>query len=262
MGTPAITFDTSIPKWLEEQQTAWSRLKYTITRANLDRHLEPQLLTILDAGGGNGVDSIPFAAEGHKVTIVDFSSEMLADAQQKARDVQAHDRVTTHLGDVMSLPKLLPDAQFDLILCHNVLQYVGDVHALLAGLVVLLNPGGLLSLISVNRYSVPYQAAFMHSDLVAAHTKLDQREVESTIFGTTMKPYSAEEIIAILPEVGCVVEQDYGIRCICDYWGDNERKSDPEVYAQLERLELTLTDQHPYKLLARYFQIVARKQRR
>lgn len=133
MGTPAVTFDTSMPRWLAEQQTPWSRLKYTITRANLDRHLEPHLLTILDAGGGNGVDSIPYAAEGHRVTIVDYSSEMLADAQRQAMAVQAQDRVVTHLGDLASLPRLFPDVQFDLILCHNVLQYVGDVQALLLG---------------------------------------------------------------------------------------------------------------------------------
>ena len=52
---------------------------------------------------------------------------------------------------------------------------------------------------------------------------------------------------------------DYGIRCMFDYWGDNVRKSAPETIEQLRRLEFALTDRHPYKLLARYFQIVGRK---
>lgn len=81
----------------------------------------------------------------------------------------------------------------------------------------LLKPGGLLSLISVNRYSVPYHAAFMHGDFVAAHTNLDQQEAVMTIFGVEVRLYAADEIMTMLSELGCVVEQDYGIRCICDY---------------------------------------------
>jgi hypothetical protein len=63
----------------------------------------------------------------------------------------------------------------------------------------------------------------------------------------------------LLRDAGCHIEQDYGVRCVCDYWGDNERKSQPEIFEQLERLEFALTDKYPYKLLARYFQVVARK---
>ena len=45
---------------------------------------------------------------------------------------------------------------------------------------------------------------------------------------------------------------------MCDYWGDNERKSDPTVWAQIEQLEFALTDRFPYKLLARNLQVIAR----
>ena len=59
---------------------------------------------------------------------------------------------------------------------------------------------------------------------------------------------------------GCADAHDYGLLCICGYWTDNERKSDPAIFAQLETLELAMTDRNPYKLLARYFHIVARKE--
>ena len=44
-----------------------------------------------------------------------------------------------------------------------------------------------------------------------------------------------------------------------DYWGDNERKAEPNTLAQLEELEFALSAEYPYKLLARFFQVVARK---
>ncbi len=71
--------------------------------------------------------------------------------------------------------------------------------------------------------------------------------------------YSASEVMAMLVSAGCAVEQDYGLRCVCDYWGDNDLKADPAIFKQLEELEFALTDRDPYKLLARYFQVIARK---
>jgi hypothetical protein len=44
-----------------------------------------------------------------------------------------------------------------------------------------------------------------------------------------------------------------------DYWGDNERKTEPNTLAQLEELEFALSAEYPYKLLARFFQVVAQK---
>ena len=59
--------------------------------------------------------------------------------------------------------------------------------------------------------------------------------------------------------LGCAIEGDYGIRCMCDYWGDNERKSDPVTWNQIEQLEFALTARRPYKLLARNLQVIAVK---
>jgi S-adenosylmethionine-dependent methyltransferase len=72
--------------------------------------------------------------------------------------------------------------------------------------------------------------------------------------------YAADEIAALLAAAGYSDAHDYGLLCVCAYWTDNERKFDPTIFAQLETLELALTDRHPHKLLARYFQIVARKE--
>jgi len=44
-----------------------------------------------------------------------------------------------------------------------------------------------------------------------------------------------------------------------DYWGDNERKAEPNTLAQLEELEFALSAEYPYKLLARFHQVIAQK---
>jgi S-adenosylmethionine-dependent methyltransferase len=260
MPTHASVFDSSMDRWRAEQRMPWSQIKYAVTQANLQRHVAGAALHVLDAGGGNGLDSLPLAAAGHHVTIVDYSAAMLAEAARNAEAAQAHERVVTRQADLLALPELFPQPCFDLVLCHNVLQYVDDMPALLAALAAPLRPGGWLSIVSINRYSAPYMATFWRGDPAEAYNKLDTRSETAVIFGANMNQHTAEEIAARLPAACCADMHDYGLLCICGYWTDNQRKSDPTIFAQLEQLELALTDRHPYKLLARYFQIIARKE--
>jgi S-adenosylmethionine-dependent methyltransferase len=259
MPTSSSVFDATVDKWIAEQQTPWARLRYAVAAANLQRHLGPGSLRVLDAGGGNGHESLPFAAAGHHVTLVDYSAGMLAAAHAVAEAAQLQAHVTMQQAEVTALAELFAPDSFDVVLCHNVLQYVDDVPALLAALAAPLRAGGLLSLISTNRYASPYRDAFLFNDLARAYAQLDRHANETILFGTTVTEYSADEILPLLPAANLDAVADYGIRCVCDYWGDNARKSDPATFAQLEQLEFALTDRHPYKWLARFYQIVARK---
>jgi len=71
--------------------------------------------------------------------------------------------------------------------------------------------------------------------------------------------YSSAEMIGFLQTQGCKQAGDYGVLCVCAYL-PNEPKYEAGYYSQLEQLELELTDQYPYKLLARFYQVVVEKQ--
>jgi S-adenosylmethionine-dependent methyltransferase len=259
MNTTAAAFDNHIEQWIEEQAKPWGVLRYKQTQANLAKHLGLAPLRILDAGGGNGLDSIPLAQQGHFVEIVDYSTQMLSDAVHRAAQADVQDRIIVHQANVQDIGSLFPDSHFDVVLCHNVLQYVENISALLKNLSRLLKANGLISLISINRYSQSYHAAFLRGDLAEALAQVDGHQQRAHIFDTMMTNYSVQEISDMLDSSGCSIEQDYGLRCLFDYWGDNERKSDPAIFEQLERLEFALMDRYPYKLLARYYHVIARK---
>ncbi len=260
MNPSAAKFDEHMAKWRKEQSYPWQRLKYKQTAANLAKHLPKQQLYMLDAGGGNGTDSLPFAEQGHRVELVDYSKEMLADAQRQAVALGCTAALRCHQADLREMTRLFPTPIFDVVLCHNVLQYVEDVPVLLRTLIATLKSGGVLSLVGVNRFSRVYMAAFLRNDLTAALAQIDVRTVQGILFDTPLTNYSAQEIGMMLDPTTCQIEQEYGLLCVTSYWGDNERKHDPVTYAQLEALELALTDKYPYKLLATYYQIIARKQ--
>jgi len=259
MTATAQLFDEKLSAFKEQQNAPWGRLRYGITFANVQRHLDGQPLRVLDAGGGNGLDAIPFAARGYAVTLLDYSTEMLAEARRNAEASGVAKRMAFHQADLAAIPTLFPESRFDLVLCHNVLQYVDDVGAALKAMCHALRPGGLISLVCINRYSEACRQAFQRLDLDAAYASLDTASVMTTVFGVPMRVYAAEEMRQPLQDAGCAVAGEYGVRCVCDYIPNNDIKSDPAFFAQLERLEYAMTDKYPYYLLARYFQVIARK---
>jgi len=259
MSASAQLFDENLPAFKEQQNAPWGRLRYGLASANLRRHLPDRPLHVLDAGGGNGLDAIPLAQQGHAVTVLDYSAEMLAEARRNAAENSVAERMTFQQAELAAISVLFPEASFDLALCHNVVQYVDDVEAAFKTLRHALRPGGLISMICVNRYSEVYRQAFQQLKLDAAHASLDAHTIMATIFGVPVQVYAAEELRQFLQAAGFSVVGEYGLRCVCDYIPDNDIKNDPAFFAQLERLEYALTDKYPYHLLARYCQVIARK---
>ena len=252
-------FDSHMPAWKEWQNAPWGRLRYKIGQMNLFRHLPEGTLRVLDIGGGNGLDAIPLAALGHQLTLVDFSPEMLAEARVNAWELGVSDMMTFHQADLTTLPALFPEPVFDVILCHNLLPYVEDASAAIRTICQALQPGGLLSIICVNGYSDAYRAALQQGDLAAAVRQLEAETNYTSLFEVEVRHYTAQEMVQPLQKAGCVVIGNYGVRCICDYLPNNDLKTNPASFAQLEQLEYAMSDQYPYYLLARFFQIIARK---
>ena len=257
--TTADTFDKNHAAFKEYQEAPWGQLAYNLRAANLKRHIRGEALTILDAGGGNGLEAVAFAQQGHTVALVDYSAEMLAEARQNVESNLVGERVEIYQGEVSSIPQLFPPARFDVALCHNVLQYVDDLDQALQAISYAVKPGGFISIICINRYSESYRLALQELDLQAAYAGLEAKVIRSKMFNAPMTAYSADDLHAPLLKAGCRVVGQYGIRCVNDYIPNNEIKYDPNFAAEMEKLELALSDKFPYYLIARFFHIVAQK---
>ncbi|MET9545025.1 methyltransferase domain-containing protein [Streptomyces sp. NPDC006627] len=254
-------FDTAMAKWQEWQDAPWGRLRYAIAEANLLRHLggDGPPLRILDLAGGDGGDAVRLAARGHRVTVVDHAPAMLAAATERAAAAGLTERITCVHADVTALPPDLAEGEFDVVLCHNLLQYVDDVPGTLAAALAPLQRGGLFSVMAINRHSAALTAAVREMDPAAALAALDTDRARTQTFDMALRLHTAEEITPVLRTLGCEDVRHYGIRGFCDYITDDARKHEPAFYARLEQLELATTDRPPYMHTARLFQLTARK---
>ena len=166
--------------------------------------------------------------------------------------------MTTVETDVFALPGEVQHPVWDVVLCHNLLQYQDDAWPVLDVATALVRPGGLLSVMALNRHSAPLALAVRALDPAAALRALGERRGEAVTFDAAITLHTAEEVAAVLARLGHKEPAHYGIRTVSDHITDDERKRDPDFYAALEELELALTDRAPYVHTARLFQLISR----
>lgn len=244
-------FDTR----LEWQQSPLDRLRHTVTEANLARHLGPEPARVLDVAGGNGMAAVRLAAQGHEVTVLDPAGAMLRAAIHAAEVHGVADRLHVVQAPAHDAPEVFTDHDFDLVLCHNLLHYAespDERRAVLAAITTPLRPGGLLSVLGPNEDFGPVQAVLRDRSPALALRELEGGADEWSTPGTV------GEVVATLAALGMEEIVRYGVRCVSDLVAE-EDAADPAFMADLERLELALSDRMPHLLTARYYHLVARR---
>jgi S-adenosylmethionine-dependent methyltransferase len=124
-------------------------------------------LDIVDVGAGTGGFAVSIASLGHHVTVVDPSPDALAAARWRA--AEAGVTLTDVQGEAADLAALVgapgPDGAgpdgggADLVICHNVLEYVDSPSAALAAVAGVLRPGGTVSVLAANSVAAVLQRA-------------------------------------------------------------------------------------------------------
>ncbi|GLZ38710.1 methyltransferase domain-containing protein [Actinokineospora sp. NBRC 105648] len=115
-----------------------------VVEANLARHV-PTPCRVLDVAGGCGEEGVPLAVLGHEVTILDPAGAALVDALVRAYS----NGVVVHVVQAAAedAPDLFRAGDFDLVLCHDLLQYADNPAWLLRAVTTPLRSGGLLSVL-------------------------------------------------------------------------------------------------------------------
>ncbi|MAT91294.1 MAG: hypothetical protein CME59_01705 [Halioglobus sp.] len=102
---------------------------------------------VVDVGGGAGTLARMFARQGHRVTCVDLSADLLAVGQQRATEENLDMQFIN--CSATSIP--LPDASLDVCVVPELLEHVEDWEGVLDEAGRVLRPGGVLYLSTTNK---------------------------------------------------------------------------------------------------------------
>jgi S-adenosylmethionine-dependent methyltransferase len=253
-------FQTGAAKYATYLETPEGRLRLDLAFANLQEFLpqDTRSLHALDLGGGTGAIAVRLAKLGHHVTLLDSSTEMLNIAERTAREAGVTELITLKHGEVAQFASLFHAESFDLILCHNILEYVDDPCAVLRGAArILRDSSSMISVLVRNQAGEILKAAIKDGDLAATERNLTAELAHESLYGGSVRLFAAERLQAMLFESLLAVTAERGVRVLSDYLPSNVSRSNE--YEQIVDLERKLGKRPEFVAVARYTHVLAHR---
>jgi S-adenosylmethionine-dependent methyltransferase len=243
-------------------ETPEGRLRSDLAFANLQDFLsqpkpKASMLCALDVGCGTGAMAVRLARLGIHVTLLDSSPAMLDISKHAARAAGVMERVALKHGDAAQLAKLFDTGSFDVILCHNILEYVDDPCAVLRGAArALRDSSAILSVLVRNQAGEVLKAAIQAGDLAAAEENLTAEWGQESLYRGRVRLFRSDSLQAMLKAASLAMTGERGVRVLADYLPP--RISRRAEYARILELERKLGSRPEFAAVARYIHYVAR----
>ena len=253
-------FEIDASRYAAYLDTPLGRLRADLVFANLQEFLpastEYSSLRALDLGCGTGAAAASLARLGFHVTLLDSSAAMLDLAQRTVAEAELNDNVTLKLGDAACLDAIFPSASFDLILCHNLLEFAADPAAVLRGAARLLrDSSALLSVFVRNQAGEVLKAALQTGDLAAAEQTLTADWGEESLYGGKVRLFTPQTLESLLRDASLTTKAQHGVRVLADYL---PTKLSPSAdYERIFALERKLAQRREFFGVARYLHCLA-----
>ena len=254
-------FQREADKYAAYLETPEGRLRLDLPFANLQEFLPmPQgksSLRALDLGCGTGANGLRLARLGFQVTLLDSSQAMLDIAKGAAQEAGIIEKIETKHGDADELENFFQDGMFDVVLCHNILEFVDDPGAVLRGAArTLRDSSAILSVLVRNRAGEVLKAAILAGDLAAAEHNLTADWGNEALYGGKVRLFTPETTQAMLKAASLAVVAERGVRVMSDYL--SPRVSLSAEYERVFKLERKLGSRSDFSALARYTHYLAR----
>ena len=193
---------------------------------------------ILDFGSGEGITANRFAKD-NEVVAVEPWEEMLQNRWQDYEYLQIQ-------GDVSAIAEMKDDS-FDMVFCHNVLEYIDDKAQVIKEFYRVLKPGGKLSLVKHNRAGRVMQMAVLLDDFDKAHDLLDGKDSAASKFGA-IRYYEDAAVTDWAPSFKLV--ESFGIRTFWDLQQKQEKHGLDEWQDKMVELELRVSQIEEFRAIA------------
>lgn len=250
---------------MELAEAPTTRLEAELAFRYLHRHLEAEIkresggLNILDVGSGLGEVALRFAALGHRVTMLEPQACLLQTAEERARE-QLPERATLlrFLNERIENLEECISEEFDLIICHETIEYVDDPLRALNVITRVLRPRGRLSLVFLNRYGLIMQKVIMEGNVREAMEAFDMEEFPTQLHRGHGHLYSDEEMMNLLDPLGYNLEGMYGLLVFSEFI-DCSLFEEGQCYRGMLELEERAGQEPHLKGIGKYIQLICSK---
>lgn len=203
---------------------------------------------ILDFGSGEGITANHFAKD-NSVVAVEPWDVMLQNRWEDYDYKQIQ-------GDITCLSQF-ENNTFDMVICHNVLEYIDDKASVIQELSRVLRPGGILSLAKHNRAGRVMQMAVLLDDMDKAHALLDGENSAASKFGA-IRYYEDNMVSEWAPSLQ--LTDSYGIRTFWDLQQKQEKHELEEWQNEMVKLEMRVSQMDEFRNIAFFHHLLFTKE--
>lgn len=255
----ASRFENDPNRYADYLDTPEGRLRADLSFAYLQESLPARVgsLRALDLGCGNGTAAVRLARLGIHVTLLDSSQAMMALAERAVVDAGVSDKITVKHGDATDLAGIFSPRSFDVIVCHNLLEFVDDPGTVLGAAARLMrDSSAILSILVRSQAGEVLKAALQKGDLAAAEQNLNADCGEESLYNGKVRLFTPETLEAMLQDAGLAITAVRGVRVIADYLPAQVSRSGE--YGRIFALERDLGKRREFLGVARYMQCLGR----
>lgn len=227
--------------------------------ANMQEFLPPRPrdLWALDIGSGTGATALRLARLGFRVTLLDSSPQKLHLASSAAWEAGMGANIAVREGEASHAAKLFQGEFFDLILCHNLLEFVEEPGVVLRAASQLMRDASFLSVLVRTQAGEILKAAIQAGDLTGAEDALSAEWGRESLFGGRVRHFQPESLKTMLRQSSLTAGALRGVRVISDYLPPTISRE--AEYQRILALERRLGTRPELAAAARYAQLLVRR---
>lgn len=202
---------------------------------------------ILDFGSGIGVTANHFAANNEVIAI--------EPSQESVNERWTDNEYQQIIGSTEKMQEF-SDETFDMIICHNVLEYATDRENIVKEFARLLKPEGKISIVKHNRSGRVMQMVVLLNDFNSANSLLDGNDSMAQKYGA-IRYYEDCDVEQWCSELK--ITKTLGMRTFWDMQQNQENHRDADWQDKMVEVEMRVSDIDEYKNIAFFHHLTVEK---